>query len=157
MLSPTDRYLFDLNGYIIVRNVFTAEEIDAANKAIDLHADQMLERTGPLKLNNAYGVKGDNLSGSKGRFDMGGLLTWEQPHSQTFRKLLTHEKLIPYFHTFVGKGYRMDHLPFLIRMVRDSEGHAFHGGAVTPTGQPSWPLAYHHSQVFSLNFISLLL
>ena len=31
LLPPTDQYLFDLNGYIIVRNVFSEEEIAAAN------------------------------------------------------------------------------------------------------------------------------
>jgi len=146
LMSPTDRYLFDVNGYLIVRGVFTAEEIDSANTAIDHHIEAMHERSGKLNLSNAYGVKSSSLKGKRGRFDMGGLLQWDLPHSALFRKMLTHEKLVPYYHTFVGKGYRMDHMPFLIRMEKGSEGHAFHGGAVTPQGEPAWPLAYHHNQ-----------
>ena len=27
MMKPCEKYLFDLNGYIVVRNVFTPEEV----------------------------------------------------------------------------------------------------------------------------------
>lgn len=30
-ISATDRYLFDLNGFIVIRNVFTPEECETAN------------------------------------------------------------------------------------------------------------------------------
>ena len=145
-ISPTDRYLFDLNGYVVVRGVFSKEEVDAANAAVDMHMTDVVERTGKLKLHNAYGVKGERLAGSKGRFDLGGLLAWEDPHAQLFRQVLTHRRLVPFYHLLLGKGYRLDHLPFLIRMELDSEGHAFHGGAVAPNGLPAWPLGFQHAQ-----------
>lgn len=37
-----------------------------------------------------------------------------KPQCEPFRKLLAHPKLLPTMHGLLGKGYRMDHLPFLI-------------------------------------------
>ena len=145
--KPIDRYLFDLNGFLVLRGVFSEEQVSAANKAIDAHIDGMHERTGKLMVANAYGVKGGALKGDgTGRFDLGGMLSWPSPHRDVFRAMLCHEALVPYYHMMLGAGYRLDHLPFLIRMIRGSEGHAFHGGAVQPSGEPSWPLAYSHNQ-----------
>lgn len=36
----------------------------------------------------------------------------------------------PYFHEILGKGYRMDHLPFAILQEKGSEGFSLHGGTV---------------------------
>jgi hypothetical protein len=50
----------------------------------------------------------------KGRFDMGGMLGWDNPYREVFRKMLCHPKVIPYLHMFVGEGYRLDHSPLVI-------------------------------------------
>ena len=155
------QYLFDLHGYIVVPKVFSDEEVAAGNAAIDERvARDLHERSGKLNLSNAYGVKSRALTGAKGRFDMGGMLGWPAPHRDLFRAMLAHPRLVPYYHMFVGAGYRLDHLPFLIRMEKGSEGHAFHGGAVTPHGAPAWPLGYQcaHGEVrCSLLAVSLCL
>ena len=36
-VTPAQRYLFDTNGYIVLKGVFTKEEVFAANEAIDAH------------------------------------------------------------------------------------------------------------------------
>lgn len=74
------------------------------------------------------------------------MLGWPEGEREVFRRMMTHERLVPYYHAFCGKGYRADHLPFLIRMEKGSEGHAFHGGAIEPSGRPAWPLAYYCNQ-----------
>lgn len=105
------KFLFDLNGYMVVRNVLSQEEIAAANSAIDAH--QFNERTNPGLRNTKDNTKfsGDMKTG---RFDMGGMLGWESPHREIFRKFLCHPKLIPYIHLVVGEGYRLDHSPLII-------------------------------------------
>lgn len=108
-ISATDRYLFDLNGFIVIRNVFTPEECETANKAITNHIHQEQERWGKLGVANAYGVSGTALTGTKGRFDLGGMLGWPEGEREVFRRMMTHEKLVPYYHAFCGKGYRADH------------------------------------------------
>jgi hypothetical protein len=42
------------------------------------------------------------------------MLTWEQPHCLPFRSLLAHPKLVPYMNTFFGRGWKLDHHPFMI-------------------------------------------
>lgn len=73
-MTEEEKYLFDLNGFIIVRGVLNKEEIEAANKAIDNHAHEMVERS-DAALRNA--VKDTKFYGKgPGRMDLGRVLEW---------------------------------------------------------------------------------
>ena len=39
-MNADEKYLFDLNGYLVVKNVLTPEEVAIANEAIDKHSEQ---------------------------------------------------------------------------------------------------------------------
>ena len=39
-MNADEKYLFDLNGYLVVKNVLTPEEVAIANEAIDKHNEQ---------------------------------------------------------------------------------------------------------------------
>ena len=140
-----ERYLFDLNGFIIVRNVFTVDEIAQANAAIDARSERIVERKGDLRLG---GNKGDPLAGDgvTGRADLGGMLEWPAPDRDLFRSVLTHPKLVPYYHALVGEAYRMDHLPLLIQQAPGADGFVFHGGKMNDDGTWCDELAYHWNQ-----------
>ena len=100
-MSEDERYLFDLNGFIVIRNVLTPEEIKEANDVIDRHQEYMIERKESV-LRNA--VKGTNFYGSgPGRKDLGGVLEWGED-SKVFKKILAHPRLVPLFHGILGKG-----------------------------------------------------
>ena len=45
-MTEDQKYLFDINGYIVVRNALSAEAVALANAAIDRHAGQIRERVG---------------------------------------------------------------------------------------------------------------
>jgi ectoine hydroxylase-related dioxygenase (phytanoyl-CoA dioxygenase family) len=140
-MNAEQKYFFDLNGFTVVRGVFSAEEIAAANKVIDGKMDQVKVRKGLLR-NTVQGtlMAGD---GKSGRMDLGGILEWGD-ESAFFRSVLSHPKLIPYFHALLGKGYRMDHLPFVLAQEKGSEGFALHGGMVDVTsGKYSPHTSYH--------------
>ena len=51
-----------------------------------------------------------------------GMLTWEQPWCQPFRELLAHPKVVPYLNTMFGRGWKMDHSPFLLASTAGTEG-----------------------------------
>jgi Phytanoyl-CoA dioxygenase (PhyH) len=141
-MTADQRYLFDLNGYIIVRGVLTPEEIQKANEIIDKHSDKMIERSdGPLR--NAK--VGTPMYGTgPGRKDLGGVLEWGKNDSRIFQSILAHPKLVPYFRGLLGVGYRMDHLPFVLVQDHGSEGFALHGGTIDcSTGQYNPELAYN--------------
>ena len=135
-----EKYLFDLNGYIIVRGVLTPEEVRAANDAIDNHESEFVQREAK-ELRNAKA--GTPLYGTgPGRKDMGRVLEWGE-ESKVFKSILAHPKLVPYFHGLLGKGYRMDHLPFIIAQDEGGEGFQLHGGTIDCTsGEYNSYLAY---------------
>ena len=124
-MNEEEKYLFDINGYVVVRDVLTADEIAAANAAIDHHADRIQERVGELSLS------GDSpaLRGETGRGDLGGALSWEKPHCDPFRTMLAHARLTPYMHEMLGPGFRLDHNLGIITMRKGAEGHVLHGSS----------------------------
>lgn len=139
-MTDDEKYLFDLNGFIVIRNVLTPEEIKEANDVIDKYQGQMIERK-EAALRNA--VEGTNFYGSgPGRKDLGGVLEWGED-SKVFRKILAHPRLVPLFHGILGKGYRMDHLPFVIAQDKGAEGFQLHGGTIDcSSGEYNPYLAY---------------
>ncbi|KAH8060778.1 phytanoyl-CoA dioxygenase [Aureococcus anophagefferens] len=82
-MSHKHKYLFDLNGFLVLRGVFSPEDVAAANDAVDAHADTYHERTGQLRTSGLYGRESHALAGdgARGRLDMGGLLAWDAPHN----------------------------------------------------------------------------
>jgi ectoine hydroxylase-related dioxygenase (phytanoyl-CoA dioxygenase family) len=143
-MTEDERYLFDLNGYVVIRGVLTPDEVQEANAVIDNHAHEMVERSEGTGLRNA--VKGTKLYGSgPGRKDLGGVLEWGD-ESKVFRSILAHPRLVPLFHGILGKGYRMDHLPMALAQDQGAEGFQLHGGTVDcGTGEYNPFLAYHCS------------
>jgi ectoine hydroxylase-related dioxygenase (phytanoyl-CoA dioxygenase family) len=146
-MTDAQKYLFDLNGYIVVPGVLTREELKEANAAIDAHSHQFVERKTPA-LRNAVEGSADMFTGSgPGRRDLGRVLEWGREESRVFKSILAHPKLLPYFHTLLGKGYRMDHLPFVIAQGKGAEGFSLHGGTVDcSSGVYNPHLAYSYAQ-----------
>merc|ERR1712100_145456 len=140
-LEQEELFAFDLNGFIVVKNVFTEEEIEAMNAAVDAHEREMVERKGQLRLG---GKKGAPLAGDgdTGRQDLGGMLAWPGEEKMLFRKMLAHPKLVPYYIALCGEGYRMDHLPLLIQQKKGADGFDFHGGRLNQDGSWIQGLAY---------------
>jgi len=140
-MSESERYLFDLNGFVIVRNVLTPEEIAAAHAAIDAHMDEAVPRSDPT-LRNA--IEGSPMYGSgPPRLDLGGIFEWSEIESRVFKSILAHPRLIPLFHGLLGKGYRLDHIPFVLMNNQGGEGFQLHGGTVDcSSGEYNSNLAY---------------
>ena len=86
-LSHKQKYMFDLNGFLVLKRAFPAEMVQRANAAIDAstEAGQLHERAGQLRTSGLYGRESTALAGdgSTGRFDMGGMLGWEHPHRRS--------------------------------------------------------------------------
>ena len=87
-LSAKQRYLFDLNGFLVVKGALSPDEVKAANDAIDANADKLHERKGQLRTSALYGRESSALAGDgeTGRIDGGGMLGWEAPHRESSRR-----------------------------------------------------------------------
>ena len=141
-MNEDEKYLFDINGYVVVEQVLTPDEVALCNVAIDHHADQINERTGEMSLSG----DSQTLKGSSGRGDMGGMLSWENPYCDPFHDILVHPRIVPYLNTILGQGFRMDHTPGLITMEEGGEGHTFHGSA-GPGFDPNCYYIYKNGEI----------
>ena len=121
-MNEEQKYLFDLTGYLLLRDVLSAEELQALNAGIDQH----IETLEPLAESTAGDSK--TLAGTSRRNDMGNMLAWQRPWCEPFRKLLVHPTVKPVLEGILGTGYRLDHGPGLIAMDAGGEGCTLHGG-----------------------------
>ena len=149
-MTEAERYLFDLNGFLIIRNVLTPNEVAACHAAIDGNMDTAIARS-DATLRNA--IEGSPMYGSgPPRLDLGGIFEWGEIESRVFKKILAHPRLVPLFHGLLGKGYRLDHIPFVLMNNMGGEGFQLHGGTVDCTsGEYNSNLAYtcHNGNVRS--------
>ena len=127
-MTNHEKFLFDLNGFIVLRNVLNEDEVKEMNDAIDANIHKAVRRE-TKGLKNA--VVNSKLSADGSRIDLGGMLGWEKPHGDPFRRLLVHRKLAPYITALCGEGYRLDHHPLVILQGRNSEGFSLHGGPLS--------------------------
>jgi ectoine hydroxylase-related dioxygenase (phytanoyl-CoA dioxygenase family) len=122
-MTDTERFLFDLNGYLVVEGALTAIEVAAANEAIDRHTHLLQNRK--LGLAHTSGA----LKGATGKAGLTrNPLGFDRPWCEPFRRMLTHPKVVEVFNEVLGPGFRLDHGPMLIQMVQGTEGHWLHGG-----------------------------
>ena len=124
-MNADEKYLFDLNGYLVIKNVLTPEEVAIANEAIDRHSEHGHIRSRDQALDGGS----PKLKGEQGRGELSGMLHWEEPWCNPFRHMLAHPTLVPYLNVILGKGFRMDHQMFLLSMDKGAEGHTFHGSS----------------------------
>jgi len=137
MRTEAERYLFDLNGYIVIRQMLTPTEVGALNQAIDrlppeTRGDRSVHAHRGFVTPAAHRIpKGDDApNGSLGMLDWG----------PKFRALVGHQNLIPYLVALLGENFRLDH--FYAVFQRDLGGagvpNPLHNGAV-----PFDPASYY--------------
>ena len=118
-MNDTEKFLFDLQGYLVVRDFLSADEVAALNDALDANRDKLRDdpNTDPS----------GNMAGPVKRGIFTDMLTWDKPHCEPFRDLLAHRKLLPYLNTLHGRGWKLDHMPFLLTGGKGIEGLRIHG------------------------------
>lgn len=114
-VNELDRYLFDLQGFLVVEAALTPQELALLNEHIDRHLPE------------------ETLAWQCFRHD--GLLGWGSP----FRALIDNPRLTPYLAELLGKDFRLDHdYLHLIRSGSGPIGSRLHGG-----GTPFDPCQYY--------------
>eukprot|EP00924_Labyrinthula_sp_SR-Ha-C_P004017 snap_masked-scaffold_3-processed-gene-11.21-mRNA-1 protein AED:0.04 eAED:0.05 QI:0/0/0/0.5/1/1/2/0/313 len=120
------KIIFDLHGYYIIKNVFQKDQIKPIINL--LNKQEFHERK--LKLRNSKESSSNALTGNNqtGRFDLSHTDKGPLLSIPFFSSVLNQEKLFPYLELFLGRGYRLDHVPLVIKQVAGSEGFSLHGG-----------------------------
>ena len=131
-MNELEKYLFDLQGYLVLEDVLTAEEVAELNRLID-------ER----------GLTGPGMEVKEQRFGGGGsgLLDW----GKAFCDLLDHPRVMPVLRSILADGFRLDHF-YGIYMREGTEGLRLHGGS-TPYDPPEY---YHFRDGMMYNGLTVV-
>lgn len=102
-VTETERYLFDLNGFLVLRDVLDDETVGRLNDSLDrLGLDELDEAGRQSKLE------------------------WLPDFGGPFVDLIDNERILPYLVEFVDERVRLDH-SYGIQMVPGSPGLPLHG------------------------------
>jgi hypothetical protein len=113
-MTDLQKYLFDLQGFLVVEDALSESECDEMNRLIDEKHPGVDEETKNMH--------------------SGGFLKWGQP----FVDLLDHEAIMPLLRFILGDGFRLDHY-YAIRLQKGADRLGLHGG-----NRPYDPPEYYH-------------
>lgn len=158
-MNEIERYFFDLHGYLIVENLFSAEEVRLLNQVIDQQIPQWSEIAGAEYVHTGMDeetMSAGNNDPQKGPVDFysGLLLDWGQP----IRDLVGHEKIMPYLISMISTNIRLDHQYAILVKKSNTANHMHHlHGSNTPYDASQ---CYHvrNDQIFAgLTVVSITL
>ncbi len=112
-MTGEEKFQVDLDGYLVIKNVLTDDEVAEMNEIIDRESS-------------------DSLRGHGGRVSS----LWGEP----FKSLIDHPKILPYLLELLGPHVRLDH-DYAIFMDEEQKGGRLHGGE--DGGRPGGPEADH--------------
>src|SRR5262245_54906565 len=102
-MTPEEKFMFDLEGYLIIKQALTPAEVADLNALADQKFAATLDSP---KDRRAFGVS-----------------TWGAP----CQVLIDHPKLVPYLVELLGPKFRIDH-DYCIFMTKGGEKGGLHGG-----------------------------
>ena len=108
-MTPEEKFRFDLEGYLVVKDVLTPDEVAELNRI----SDRVFPRD--------YLDGNDSKGRGKVRRD-----TFVSRWDPACQKLLNHPKIVPYLVDLVGAKFRIDH-DYAIFMAPNSGGGNLHG------------------------------
>jgi hypothetical protein len=103
LMSPEEKFMFDLEGYLLIKQVLTKTELDELNA---LANEKFSATPDSPKDRRAFAVS-----------------TWGPPA----RALIDHPKLVPYLVELLGPKFRIDH-DYSIFMTKGGGKGGLHGG-----------------------------
>ncbi len=116
-MNNQERYLFDLQGFLVVPNALSAAEVAQLNATMD---DRIAEETEPEMQTHRFGR----------------ILKW----GTAYRNLIDNPRIVPYLEELLGPKFRLDHdYADVIRTGKGPIGTILHGG-----GTPFDPVQYYH-------------
>lgn len=112
----TYKYLFDLQGYIVVENVLNTKEVSTIQDILD------------KRLPSSHG-----LEFADGEFGFSGASNSKEPglleYGEPIRNLIDHPTILSVLRPILGDGFRIDHM-YGIQMIKGTKSLELHGGAM---------------------------
>jgi hypothetical protein len=154
--SEENRYLFDLQGYLVIPGMLSTREVDELNRVIDRLPDSIRGASSPHAhrglpaLPSPNGTApGSTAPGSTAKpsadpASAAGILGW----GPEVRRLVSHPRLVPYLTMLIGPEFRLDHQYAVFQRHTPGRGvpNPLHNGAV-----PFRPTCYYLVQDGSIH------
>ena len=125
-MNEEEKYLFDLRGYLVVKNALTQEQVKNLSEIVDEKVNGLEHHTGGRK--KRHHQRGSDRTWFANDDDMAwsspALLDWGGP----FIDLIDIPTIAPYLETLLGINYRLDHDYMLISNKESSHPLFLHGG-----------------------------
>ena len=138
--SSSLAYEFDLNGFVVLRNVLSQDRVNSMNDAIDAKRSEAVSRNAKELRNASKHSYFDGDGESNPRIDLGGCMKWEE--TDAFRELLVYPQITNALNLLIGKDHRLDHSPLILLQQKNSEGFKLHGGPMLADGSLNPELQY---------------
>lgn len=119
-MTPEERFMFDLDGYLVIRDVLGKDEVDTLLEVVDREFPRDYDDTAA-----------DELRGNHPGVRRAPRISHWDVACQT---LIDHPKVLPYLVEFLGPRFRLDH-DYGIFMTTGAKRGALHGGL---------PNLFHH-------------
>ena len=103
-MTPEEKFLFDLEGYVILKQVLNADEIAALKAILDQKCSAAIDRS---NWGRVFGAS-----------------NWGAP----YQGLIDHPKIVPYLIELLGPKFRLDH-DYCIFMTKGGRDQDLHGGS----------------------------
>ena len=110
-MTPEEKFTFDLEGYLVVKNVLSKDEVDEINEL----ADQVMA-------SEEYNENGQR---NRTRPSLWGAAT---------QRLIDYPGIVPYLLELLGNKFRIDH-DYCIFMRQGARGGSLHGGPLGGRGE----------------------
>ena len=103
-MTPEERFLFDLQGYLVIKGVLSPAEVAELNAVAD----------------EQFAPKPGEDTSNRRNF---GIVHWGEP----CKRLIDHPNIVPYLVELLGPKFRLDH-DYCIFMTRGEKLGKLHGG-----------------------------
>jgi len=156
LIDPGEAFCWDLNGYLIIRQLMSPELLAAAHAAIDSQREQLSEardlsrqQADKAAAEHQGSRKGNQPSPAGGRWQDGSphsellsgyprmqvynLLSLPLPHCLPFREMAAHPAIVQRLNWVQGPGFKLNTLGFSIVSEQGCGGQSLHAN-----GTPLW-------------------
>jgi ectoine hydroxylase-related dioxygenase (phytanoyl-CoA dioxygenase family) len=124
-MDANQRYLFDVQGFVVLENQLDVQLLNEINAAIDAHPDRIGSTDFPL----SAGASAFTERARRREFD--DALAWLAPNRNPFWRLLTLPSIMRLMLDLIGDGFRLDSMMGTL-MEPSTEGFVLHGGGGDP-------------------------
>jgi hypothetical protein len=116
-----DKYLFDLQGWLVIPDVLAGSEVDVLNHTLDANLERRRD-------DDPTADGSTTLDAGRRRRTFRDVLEWPQPSCLPFRDLIVNARLIPYLDEILGRGWHLDHHPEVLDCAPGTDGQIIHFG-----------------------------